>query len=48
MRWITAAQLETWAKSVSARVDLPKIVSDLIRASAPDVTVRTSTLHSSA
>ena len=37
MRWITAAQLENWAKSVSARADLPKVVSDLLRASSPDL-----------
>ena len=37
MRWVTAAQLETWARSVGARADLPKIVSDLIRASAPEI-----------
>jgi hypothetical protein len=37
MRWVTARQLEDWAKTLGAREDLPKIVSDLIRASAPDV-----------
>ena len=37
MRWITANQLEAWARSPAARTDLPKIVSDLIRASSPDI-----------
>jgi hypothetical protein len=37
MRWVTAKQLEDWARSLGARDGLPKIVSDLIRASAPDV-----------
>jgi hypothetical protein len=37
MRWMTAGQLENWAGSLSARDDLPRIVSDLIRASAPDI-----------
>jgi hypothetical protein len=38
MRWVTASQLEQWAPSNSAREALPKIVSDLILASSPDVT----------
>jgi hypothetical protein len=37
MRWVTAKQLETWATTLVSRSDLPKIVSDLIRASAPDI-----------
>jgi hypothetical protein len=37
MRWVTAKQLEDWARSLSARDGLPKIVSDLIRASASDI-----------
>jgi hypothetical protein len=37
MRWVTASQLEDWAPTVSSRVELPKIVSDLIRASATDI-----------
>src|SRR5688572_15865165 len=37
MRWISATDLENWAKNLGARDDLPKIVSDLIRASAPDI-----------
>src|SRR3954471_12944460 len=37
MRWVSAIQLETWAKTLGAREDLPKIVSDLIRASSPDI-----------
>ena len=37
MRWVTAAQLENWARGIPARDELPKIVSELIRASLPDV-----------
>src|SRR5690349_1476170 len=37
MRWITAKQLEDWAGSIGSETELPKIVSDLIRASAPDL-----------
>ena len=37
MRWVTAIQLETWARSVASRNELPKIVADLIRASSPDI-----------
>ena len=38
MRWISAKQLEGWAKTIGSEFELPKIVSDLIRASAPDLT----------
>ncbi|HEY7299471.1 MAG TPA: hypothetical protein VH684_16315 [Xanthobacteraceae bacterium] len=37
MRWVTAKQLEDWAGSIGSEIELPKIVSDLIRASAPDL-----------
>jgi hypothetical protein len=37
MRWVTANALETWAQSVNSEVDLPKVVSDLIRATVPDI-----------
>jgi len=37
MRWITAKQLEDWARTLGSRSELAKIVSDLIRASAPDI-----------
>jgi hypothetical protein len=37
MRWITTSQLENWARGIPARDELPKIVSDLIRASSPDI-----------
>jgi hypothetical protein len=37
MRWITAKQLEDWARTLASRTELSKVVSDLIRASAPDV-----------
>jgi hypothetical protein len=37
MRWVTASELEQWARSNSAREALPKIVADLILASSPDI-----------
>ena len=37
MRWVTANDLENWARSLSSRDELPKVVSDLIRASAQDI-----------
>lgn len=37
MRWITAKQLEDWARTLASRTELSQIVSDLIRASAPDI-----------
>jgi hypothetical protein len=37
MRWVTAINLETWARSQIARIELPQVVSDLIRASVPDI-----------
>ncbi|WP_346295757.1 hypothetical protein LRC39_23025 [Rhodopseudomonas sp. P1] len=37
MKWITASQLEQWARTLLARTELPQIVSDLIRASVPDI-----------
>jgi hypothetical protein len=37
MQWVTATQLENWARAILARDELPKIVSDLIRASSPDI-----------
>jgi hypothetical protein len=37
MQWISASNLEDWAKSIGSRTTLPKIVSDLIRASVPDL-----------
>jgi hypothetical protein len=37
MRWISAKQLEDWARTIGSRLELAKIVSDLIRASAPDI-----------
>jgi hypothetical protein len=38
MRWVTARELEDWARSTSARDALPKIVCDLILASSADIT----------
>ena len=38
MRWVTASELEQWARSTTARDTLPEIVSDLILASSPDIT----------
>jgi hypothetical protein len=37
MRWVTASDLENWARTLSSEVELPKIVSDLIRASVQDI-----------
>ena len=37
MRWITAIQLEEWARSVAVRVAFPGLVGDLIRASSRDM-----------
>ena len=37
MRWVTATQLENWARTLAAREELPKIVADLIRASSSDI-----------
>src|SRR5690242_18762568 len=37
MRWVTAKQLEDWTRSIGSELELPKIVADLIRASAPDL-----------
>ena len=38
MRWVTAGELEQWARSIGARDALPKIVSDLLLASSLDIT----------
>nr|WP_295739763.1 hypothetical protein [uncultured Acidocella sp.] len=38
MRWITALQLETWARSLASEVKLPEIVGDLILATAAEIT----------
>jgi hypothetical protein len=37
MRWITASQLETWARTVGSRTKLSEMISDLIRATADDI-----------
>lgn len=38
MRWITATDLENWARGhVKARDELPMLVADLLRASGPDI-----------
>lgn len=37
MRWITANQLEAWARGIGSKVQLAGIVSDLIRASGSDI-----------
>jgi hypothetical protein len=37
MKWITARRLEQWAAAPSSALDLPQMVSDLIRASSPDI-----------
>lgn len=37
MRWISALELERWAQTKNSEVDLPGLVSDLIRASVNDI-----------
>jgi len=37
VKWITAQDLERWAGSLSSRSDILQLVSDLIRASAPNI-----------
>ena len=37
MRWISALQLEVWARSLSSESQLPGLISDLIRASVEDI-----------
>lgn len=38
MKWITALNLEQWAKMLDARTVFPGLIGDLIRASAKDIT----------
>lgn len=38
MKWITAAQLDAWGQTRTSATELPGLVSDLIRATAPDIT----------
>lgn len=38
MKWISAFQLEEWARRTTARLDLPCVVGNLIRASCADIT----------
>lgn len=38
MKWITALDLEQWAKTLQARAVFPGLIGDLIRASATDIT----------
>ncbi|UWQ78705.1 hypothetical protein K3725_15530 [Leisingera sp. S132] len=37
MRWISAQELENWARTLASETELPGIVSDLIRASIDDI-----------
>ena len=37
MRWISAQDLEDWARGIPARFDLPELVADLIRATASNI-----------
>lgn len=37
MKWITAQDLERWADTIASRSDILQLVSDLIRASAADI-----------
>ncbi len=38
MKWITALDLDRWAKTLQARAVFPGLIGDLIRASATDIT----------
>ena len=38
MKWITTAHLDVWGKSRTSETALPGLVSDLVRATAPDIT----------
>lgn len=38
MKWITTAQLDVWGKTRTSETELPGLVSDLVRATAPDIT----------
>jgi hypothetical protein len=40
MRWITARSIDEWASTLNARNDLPKVISDLARASADLSSIR--------
>jgi hypothetical protein len=37
VKWIKAQDLERWAGTIASRSDILQLVSDLIRASAPDI-----------
>ncbi len=37
MRWISAQELENWARTLTSETELPGVVSDLIRASVEDI-----------
>ena len=37
MRWVTALKLEDWARTVGSRTELGAVLSDLCRASGPDI-----------
>lgn len=38
MKWITTGQLDIWGRARTSETELPGLVSDLIRATAPDIT----------
>lgn len=38
MKWITTAHLDVWGKTRTSETELPGLVSDLVRATAPDIT----------
>jgi hypothetical protein len=38
MKWITTAQLDAWGRTRTSATELPGMVSDLVRATAPDIT----------
>ncbi|HEX8574565.1 MAG TPA: hypothetical protein VF759_17625 [Allosphingosinicella sp.] len=38
MKWITTAQLDAWGRTRTSETELPGMISDLVRATAPDIT----------
>jgi hypothetical protein len=38
MKWITTAHLDTWGRTRTSETELPELISDLVRATASDIT----------
>ena len=38
MKWITTVQLDAWGRTRTSETELPGLISDLVRATAPDIT----------